>query len=399
MSATPTLTSNLGLILKSTYATGIGDAATRKHPFMTMLSKQGGFTGTDYRYTVRFGNPASVSGTFANAQDGATYSRGLMFAASRFAKFGVISINGEAIRACGDSKGSLVDVVTMETDAVADEHMDRLAYDLYRDGTGKRGQRASISSNTITLVTADDARNFKVGMILIADDTSTGLSPRSGTATVTAVSLAAGTVTVDNAAGISSFQDSDYLFAQGDPGTCVEGLEVCTPLIAPSPSESFRSKDRSVYAELLAGSRINDTSTLIEDNAGLAALSVAAAGGSCDSLYLNPTKFWQVSRRMGAKIEYDGGGGEAVFGFERIVLATPAGLLKVYSDPDCPTNRGRGCLSTSHNYRTLGDLVHFADEDGQRVTREPSADAYQWRTRSLGNYIQPNTRDHFVFAI
>jgi len=101
---------------------------------------------------------------------------------------------------------------------------------------------------------------------------------------------------------------------------------------------------------------------------------------------------------MNAKVEYEGAGGEATFGFESIRIATPAGTLKVYSDPDCPTNRGRGFLAASHYYRTLLEPVHIIMDDGRPNLRSTSDDSIEARTRSMGNYIQPDTRNHFVIA-
>lgn len=398
MAAPASTLTSVSYIYKTTYASGIGQVAKRRHPLFSMLTTTGGFTGNNFTYPMRYGNPASVSGSFANAQTYVSASKGLQFAATRKKKYGDITLDGEALMAC-DSKGSFLDLVTLETDAVITEHIDRLAFDLYRNGTGQRGQRASASTNVITLSDADTARNFKINMQVIASANADGSSPRTGSTSVAAVSLSAGTITLTSAAGITSFADNDYLFAIGDPTTCVEGLESLTPLTAPSVSESFRGVDRSVFPELLAGSRINDTTTTIEENLGLAAVYVDAAGGKLDSAMLNPIRFYQVARRLGAKVEYDGAGGQADYGFERILVHTAAGTLKVYADPDCPTNRGRLFLSESHYYRTLGEQVHIIMDDGQPNLRQTDQDGIEARTRSMGNYIQTDTRNHAVIAI
>lgn len=398
MAAPASTLTSVAYIYKTTYSTGIGEVAKRRHPLFSMMTTTGGFTGTNFTYPMRYGNPASVSGSFSNAQTYVSSSKGLQFVALRRKKYGDITLGGEDLMAC-DSKGSFLDLVTLETDSVIAEHVDRLAFDLYRDGSGNRGRRSSVSSQTITLTTADDARNFKINMQIIASSNADGTSPRTGSAKVTAVSLAAGTITVDAVSNITSFADNDYLFAIGDPGTCVEGLASLTPLTAPAPSESFRSVDRSVFPELLAGSRIDDTTTSIEENAGLGAVNVDAAGGKCDSFTVNPIRFYQVARRLGAKVEYEGAGGQADYGFERILIHTAAGTLKCYADPDCPTNRGYGFLSASHYYRTLGEQVHIIMDDGQPNLRQTDQDGIEARTRSMGNYIQTDTRNFFVINI
>src|ERR1041385_7052613 len=250
----------------------VRDLTTRDHVWYAMIDREDVFTGVNMAYVVRSGNPQGISGTFARAQANAGPSKGLQFTATRQPKFSVIQIDIEALRAARDKKGAFYDLVTMETDAVLIEHGDSLAFDYYRDKSGVRGQRASISGNIVTLADADTARNFKEGMVVGASTGSDGITgARTGTTSVTAVDEIAGKVTLANAASITSFADNDFLFRDGDPGTCIEGMEVCTPLTAPTSGDSFRGKDRSANVTRYAGSRINDTNTAMEENLGLGA--------------------------------------------------------------------------------------------------------------------------------
>jgi hypothetical protein len=372
------------------YADALGEAALREHPLFAKIAKNGNFYGEAFRYSVKYGNPQAISGTFSTAQTNAGESKGLQFEATRKAKYGVITLAGEAIAAAEGNRGALVDLVTNETDSVLSEMIDSLAFDLYRDGTGNRGRRASISSNTVTLTVADDARNFKVGMYVVADDTADGSSLRSGSTYVTAVDEDAGTVTLNSAAAITSFADNDYLFRAGDPpSTCVEGLAKCTPLSAPVlSSDSFRGKDRGVDPVRLAGSRLDDTATNIEENAGRVAVKISQRGKRANEYYLNPTNFWTVARRLNAKVEYQGAGGTADYGFEYMLIHTPAGTMRAYSDPDCPTNRGYLLNSSDHYIRHLKELPHIIMDDGRPNLRQTSDDGLEVRVRSFSNYIQ-----------
>lgn len=377
-----------------------GDLAMRDHPAMRMINKEGGFNGVAHFYTVKYGNPASIGGTFSSAQSGAASSKGVQFQVSRKTKYGFVTLNGEAIAATEGNQGAFYDLVTLETDGVLEEMGDRLAFDLYREGNGQRGRRASASTNVITLTNADDARNFKVGMTVIADDTATGLSPRTGSTTITAVDEDAGTITLASAAALVSFADNDYLFAIGDPGTCMEGFEACTPLVAPVYlSDSFRGVDRGVDTRRLSGVRVDNTAASIEENAGLVAVKIAQVGKKADQLFLNPIKFWEVVRRLGAKVEYGGGGGNADYGFESITVHSPAGSLKCYSDPDCPTNRGRVMSSKAHYIKHLKGFPHIIMDDGNKSLRSTSADDIEMRIRSFSNYLQIDPGAFGVFSI
>ena len=321
--------------------------------------------------------------------------------ASRRPKYATISLDGESMAAAEGNKGAFLDLVTQETDGVIEEFGDTLAFDLFRLGDGQRGRRSSISSNTVTLTVADDARNFKVGMAVIADDTSTGASPRTNTGTVkvTAVDEDAGTITLDNAANIASFADNDYLFRLGDPATCMEGFEAHLPLTAPASGESFRGVDRSVDTRRLAGVRINDTATSIEENAGLTAVKISQIGKKANYLPLNPIKFWEVVRRLNAKVTYDGGGNKATYGFEGFDLATPAGTVRVVSDPDAPTNRGYVLNLSTWYVKHLKGLPHIVTDDGRPSLRSTTADTIESRVRAWCNLICTMPGSNGVFAI
>lgn len=154
-----------------------GDLAMREHPLLRKINKEQGFNGTAFFYTIKYGNPQGIAGTLAQAQSGAASSKGLQLQMSRKVKYGVITLNGEAIAASAGNDGAFYDLVTQETDGAIEEFGDRLAFDLYRDGSGVRGRRSSVSTNIITMTIADDARNFKVGMTVGASSLSTGLSP------------------------------------------------------------------------------------------------------------------------------------------------------------------------------------------------------------------------------
>jgi hypothetical protein len=375
-----------------------GDLAMRDHPLFKMVSKEDGFSGSAFFYPIRYGNPQGISGTFSSAQSGAASSKGVQLQASRKAKYGVITLNGEAMAACSD-RGAFLDLVTQETDGVLEEMGDALAFDLYREGYGQRGRRASLSGEVVTLTNADDARNFKVGMTVVADDTAAGSSLRTGSTTVTAVNEDAGTVTLASAAAITTFSDNDYLFRIGDPGTCMEGLASLFPLTAPAALESFRGIDRSVDPRRLAGVRVDDTATAIEENIGLVGVKIAQVGKKADVAFVNPIKFWEVVRRLNAKVEYDGGGGQADYGFEHVKIHSPAGTIKMYSDPDCPTNRGYvGKMSTLY-LKHLKGLPHIVQDDGRPNLRSTSADDIEARVRCWVNAIATEPGCWGVFSI
>ena len=377
----------------------VGDLAMRDHPCFAKIEKEGGFVGDDFAYAIRVGNPQGVAGTFSDAQSGASESKGEQPKAKRKRKYGVITVDGEAMAASEGNKGAFLRLITQETDGIIEEMGDSLAFDLYRDGSGMRGQRASISSDTVTLSETDDARNFKLGMTVVASPNADGSSPRTGSTTVVAVDEDAGTITLDDQSDINSFANDDYLFRKGDPGTCMEGLSAHFPLTAPTSGDSFRGIDRSSDPRRYAGVRVNDTATSIEENAGLVAVKIGQVGKKADVLKLNPIRFWEVVRRLNAKVEYDGGGGSADYAFEYFSIHTPAGTLRAYSDPDCPTNRGYVLNMRTLYLKHLRGLPHIVQDDGRPSLRQTSADGIEARARAWVNLICTQPGANGVFAI
>lgn len=383
------------------YDRGVADEAIRLHPTLDMLPKVADFGGDQINYAVKVGNAQNItSGALSSAQAVGSSSKGYQFAMTRKKKTGTITLDVEALLAAKQGpEGAFATLIVNEVDGFVSEFMDRLGFDIFRDGYGARGVRSSISTNTITLATVDDARNWKIGMLLGASPNADGSSPRTGSSAVTAVDIDAGTVTIASAAAITSFADNDYLFAAPEIGSNIEGFALCTPLTTPSGSDSFRGVNRSAMPSLLAGSRIDDTNTMIEENAGKIAVKIRQNGGRADTLVLNPQRYWEMVRRLGAKIMYAGGGGSADYGFEKVLINSPAGVLSVVSDADCPTTRGRVFLNSSHKIRTLEEFVHIANEDGNYNLRVYNEDSLETRVRSMGNYQQTEPRNHGVFSI
>lgn len=364
------------------------DIAMRDHLLFSKINKVGGFVGDAHFYKIKYGNPQGIGGTLVGAQTAVSSSKGKQLQMSRKAKFGVITLNGEAM-AAATNQGAFNEIVYSETDSVLEEMGDSFAFDLYRGGYGTRGLCSNLTSNTVTLSVADDARNFKVGMTVVASNADiTGASLRSGTTTVAAVDEDAGTIELTSAAALVSFVAGDYLFRYTDPSTCMEGLAALTPLTAPTSGDSFRGISRFADIRRLAGVRLDDTSEYLERNLGRLAVRISQLGKKVSDAYANPVNVYNATQRLGAKIEYSEGGGGATHGFEYIMISTPAGNVRLWSDADCPTNRAYLCNSARHYLKHLRELPHIIMDDQQRFLRAAAADDVELRARGWVNYAQ-----------
>lgn len=372
-------------IFKHTYSDDVLEQTiVRDHTLLDNTPKKKGGSGADYTYHIPYSNPQAVGGTFSSTQAAAAArgaSSGVQATTTPKLKYGVLQLDGPSMLRAGDRKGAFYDLVTGQTDGIIAEMGNRLAFDQYRTGNGMRGRRASISGNVVQLATIADARNFSVGMTVIADDTITGASPRVGSTTVEGVDRANGKITLASAAAITSFQDNDYLFAIGDPGTCVDGLELFFPLTAPTAGDSFRGHDRSKDVEHLAGSRVNDTGSYWEEVIGLCAVNVQDVGQTPDCAYLNPFNVFAVAKRTGAQIMYSAGKKAEMY-FQYIVINTPAGAIKVYADPDCPQTLSYvGSMEGWHQLYLGDEWVHTIKDAGYQYGIQAAADGIEGRFR------------------
>jgi hypothetical protein len=383
------------------------DVFYRKHPTLwkvvnaeRMTGHDGEFVGDQFSYSVEYGGNQSVSGTVAKAQlvDGS--STGKKFLAVATEKHGILTIKGLAV-AASKGPGAYVDAITKATDDTLYSETRRLAFDLMR-GSGIRGQRASASTNVITLTGARQVRNFEIGMNIGASANADGSTPRVGATKVASVDRPNNKITLVSAAAITSFADNDYLFVDGEPATCMKGMDVASPLVAPTGGDNFRGVDRSVFPEYLAGTRLTTAVSLaniVEDNIELAATEVADLGGEITDCVMGLKQFGQIKSRTQAQVEYVMTGGEAKIGFATIVIYTNAGPIRCWGEPDIDVTLVRGYNSSAHYIRKIGELVHINKDDGQILVRSATTDAVEGRTRFLGDYIQSNTRDHFVFQV
>lgn len=379
-------------IAKRMYSTAaIGEHTRRDHPLQEMITRKGVFGGDDFRYVVRTANPQSVSGTFTDALSQATgaSSKGKQFATDPAIKYCVVQIDGPSLSRLRGSDQSFTNHVKMELDGGLEEIGDSMAFDTYRAGNGMRGRISAISTNVITFTNFDDARNFQEGMQVIADDTITGASPRVGTTTVASVDEDNGQITLTSAAAITALAVNDYLFRQGDPGTCADGFENFFPLTAPAPGDSFRGVDRSSNTRRLAGVRVNDTSLYVEETIGLCAVKISQGGKKSNIAVCNPIKFHDATRRLNAKVEFQSAGGTADYGFEYIMIHTTGGVVKVYSDPDCPTDKTyTGKLATIECRHLDEGLPDWINDDGLgKTVRMGTLDAIEARIRAQHQYI------------
>lgn len=361
--------------------------ASRDRVLLSLVKKVGGFTGTSFVVPIQYGNNMGVSADFLTAQAGADVLKGIAPAITRAKKYGVGTIDAESAAASGDDKGAFIRLVTNAMDSTVDELGHQLAIALYGAGDGSIGKVSSVAGGVITLTQPDDASHFAKGMIINANPNQTGNSGsmRVGDGTVSAVDEDAGTVTYTGT--ITSIAPGDFVYAKGNYDSDIKGLSAWLPLTAPTGGDNFFGVDRSVAPQRLAGWRVTTTSVSIEENLKKLAAKIRRAGGRPKHAFLSPINWNTLQNNLESKVIRDPGG-QGEFGYDSLVMATPAGMVRVYADPECPPDRGFLVDMSTAVLKYLGPgIPHICDDlDGLRMLRQGSADGMEYRFRYWGNF-------------
>jgi hypothetical protein len=364
-------------------------------PILAMMPKDESFFGDSSKETLMYGNPQNISATFATAQGLSSNSEYKAFLLTRVKKYGFGFVDNETIKASSNDKGAFLKALSEEMDNAISGVGQAIAVDLARDGSGALAQRASISSDTVTLSNPEDARNFEVGMSVSAAAAKSSGGLRTGSTTVTAVDSIAGTITLASAAAISSFTNNDYLFRTGDRNACVAGIQDWLPLDDRSTelAASFFGVVRSANPTRLAGVTADLSALPIEQAVSRAVTLVEAEGGMPDYCFLNYEDFEDLRNALGSKVQYV----EAVtsgsqtkygsIGFSGIGIHGSKGKVTVLADRTVVPGRCYMLTTKSWKLRSLGPLMDVFDTDGLPFLRQASADGVEIRITSYANLV------------
>lgn len=416
--------------LKELYPDGLPEQIMmRKHLLLSRLQKDGDAYGEYIVVPVTVDGPAGRSGDIATLLSttagpiAPTVSR--KFAVTLAKDYAATWIDEITIRKAANDRGSFVNARKFEIDALIRQLGNSLGHALYRagDGTVGRGDSAySVAGNVITLLTRSDTKFFGLSMVLDFIPNSSGApsgAPRAVATqrvTVTKIDEDAGQVTcaldvlgapvVALSTNYTSVANTDWIAPVGDynqnfastGAIKVRGLKAWIPLTAPTGGDNFYGVDRSVFPTRLAGHRLNDPTAPAEDSIMALAEVMHERGASPDFVVLSPRQFTKMSKRMTAKVEFEGAGGEAQHGFMRFMIATSSGMLPVYADPDCEEDRGYILTLDTWRIKHLG-LAEIVTTDGLSALRRPAADQIEVRCRYYAQLVCYAPGHNGVFAV
>lgn len=362
------------------------------NPLLAMLPKMEQFGGKNLPIPIIYGNPQGRSATFSDAKDNKTSSKMKDFVLTRSKDYSLASVDNETLEASKGNANAFMEAATTEIDGAISSAARSLATALYRTGSGSIGQcNASVSSTALQLKEAEDVTNFEVGMELEFSTADGGGSIKSGTVTVIAVNRDSGLLTVDALTAIdggSGVAANDYIFVEGDYDAKVKGLLAWIPSSAPD-STAFFSVDRSVDVTRLGGIRFDASSMPIEEGLISAAARAAREGGKPDYCFISYSKYADLEKALGSKVQYIDMKVNAEIAFRGIQINGPRGPIKVIPDQNCPNDRAFMLQMNVWKLYSLGKAPKLLDTDGNKWLRDSDADSVEVR---VGYYAQLGCR-------
>lgn len=359
-------------------------------PLLAMLPKAEDFVGRNYPLPLKYGNPQNRSAGFSTAVALTSTSKLEQFALTRVKNYGLAFIDRELMLASKSDKGAFVDALKLEVDSAIDAVANDIAFGLARDDSGYRGQVSAepseAATTVITLKEPEDVVGFEIGMSIVIHSAKTGGSARiydTGVSSglVSAINRSTGAITINTTYTSSgTIAADDYLFAQGDRGLKIAGLEAWVPDSAPS-STSFFGVDRSVDTNRLGGVRVTGTSMPIEEALIEGAFQLGREGGKPDYCFMNFAQYGKLVKQLQSRVSYVDVKANAMVGFRGIEIHGGAGSMIVVPDRNIRDSRAYLLELDTWTLASAGPLVHIADDDG-KLSRQSTADAYEVRVAS-----------------
>lgn len=297
------------------------------------------------------------------------------------------SVNQAAVNRTKGS--STIELLQEGIKSTMERHGNEIETMLFGTGNGLLGQRASISSNTVTLTNPGEAFNFQIGQEVVADDTVDGSSLRVGSTTVASVDYSANKVVLTDASAITSFANADYLFLKdyqnaGAPA----GLQKIIPSAAPSSSGDYLTGlDRSVMPDMLAGFRYTGISgdTLTEQIIKFLQHG-SKFGANPDTLFISTDRQTQLileQKAMGVYEETSMSSKEYSINFVGVKFRGPKGPVNVFDSAKCPDTLGWALTREAWKLQSVQEpLIAVATKTGKYIDAEVEDDIVaKWRSQ------------------
>jgi hypothetical protein len=363
------------------------------NPFLAMIKKNTDFGGKYKPIPIITGVSQGRSATFSNAQGNQSPVQVQSFLLTRVQDYSIATIDNQTMLASRTDKMSFLEGSKLVIDGAIRSCTNSTASALFRSGTGSIGQvsAAGLTAGVITLANTNDVVQFEVNMVLQANPTDGGATPRATLGYVVSVNRSAGTVTVSTSMGGAAatpagWSASDYLLVQGDLNQKASGLAAWLPFTAPAAGDNFYGVDRSVDTWRLGGGRYDGSSQSIEEALIDGSSLVAREGGKPKTCVTNFASWGALEKSLGAKCIYIDHQGPAEIAFRGIRVHGANTTIDVFPDRNCQPNYGYLLQMETWALEGLGDVPQILRYgDGLEMLRVYNSDAGEVRVGAYYN--------------
>jgi hypothetical protein len=379
-------------------------------PAFALIRKSTDFYEKVRHIAVGFGTTQGVGFDFTSAKNAKAASKEIQFGVTASSMYSLFSVTRKLIRQSQNRRGAIAAALERESTLALKAWKRDIGIHLFKNPGAAIGQVASgQGTSSVTLVTTTDVRNFEINMSIqaSADDgwqnngqAGATTSARPGFVTIVAIDRVAGILKITgnwtDAGNIPGILANDFLFRTGNYAQGIFGFDAWLPVTNPSSGESYFGVDRSVDPLRLSG--VKKTVTGLSAREGLMALAMEVFnnGGS-------PThEFRHTIDYLSLQLELQAAGNILVvkeqaekpdgqyFGqpFEGVTVMGPTGPVKIFPDYNQKPGKSYMMQLDTWTLAGIGDFPYIDAQDGNRILREESADAYEGRI--VGD-IQPYT--------
>lgn len=369
-------------------------------PAYALVRKSTDFFEKTRNIAVGFGATQGAGADFTLAKSSKQPSKETAFQVTTVSYYSLFSVTRKLIRQSQNKRGAIAAALERESTLALKTWKRDMGILLFGNGGGSFGQIVSGQTGpTITLASKFQVRFFEPNMTLQAStDDGSPTSPAGilpGQVTVKSVDRLNGTITItsgnwNDPGNIPGITSSSYLFRAGNYASAIQGFNSWVPSSNPGansvPTTLF-GVDRTQDVFRLGGIRKTVTGTSPREGLMTCAMESFNNGGAPTHEFRNTADYLNlqlelqsagnllVMKEMAEKPD-----GE-VFGipFEGVMVMGPTGPIKIFPDYNCPAGTGYMLQLDTWTLAGTGDFPYIDAQDGNRILREESADAYEGR--------------------
>ena len=374
-----------------------------ENPFFAFIKKERGQMAGGRRYVqpVEFAHPGGSSADFTMAMTNGTASAYEDFLISRKKQYQKIQVDHELMFATQNQRESFRKALD-EFDRGLKGLGEKIGRRLYRTEGGSIGKMANSTAATTVITLADKASafNFHKGQTLVfaAADGTGSLRDSGDTTVVSSVSIEAGTVTVADTLStkINAIGTTDYVFAQGDFGACLAGLEDWLPVTDRDTrlAASFNGVTRSAAPDYLGGIYMDGTPFGGLDEVIIKLTGkLGKYGAKTSHIMANPETMSDLELLSNSKMrivseintKVIGDQGDVLVGFSGYRAIVAGRSVKIYPDRNCPSDRLYALQLDTWTLWHTGNLINWLGESytGSKMQMSETTDSAESR---LGSY-------------